>query len=141
MKCLSLVFILALTDPVQNNFLENLKWENRVILLFTGAKEDEMVKEQLSILNSEKDGVDERDLKVFVITASEVRSQSGRNVQNASASDLRSRFKINSSSFTFILLGKDGGVKLREMFTVSSDRIFNLIDSMPMRRREMNNGH
>ena len=36
-----------------------------------------------------------------------------------------------------LLVGKDGGVKLRSEEPVSIQRIFDLIDSMPMRRREM----
>ena len=36
-----------------------------------------------------------------------------------------------------LLIGKDGGVKLRSTEPVSTDELFALIDSMPMRRREM----
>lgn len=39
--------------------------------------------------------------------------------------------------FLAVLIGKDGGVKLRETSPVETDRLFNLIDSMPMRQREM----
>jgi hypothetical protein len=36
-----------------------------------------------------------------------------------------------------ILIGKDGGVKLVQEERVSLQAVFDLIDTMPMRRREM----
>jgi hypothetical protein len=39
-----------------------------------------------------------------------------------------------------LLIGKDGGVKLRSSEPVSVKDIFGLIDSMPMRRQEMDSG-
>ena len=43
---------------------------------------------------------------------------------------------VSSSGFQLLLLGKDGGVKLRSS-TASLEDVFSLIDTMPMRRREM----
>jgi hypothetical protein len=39
--------------------------------------------------------------------------------------------------FVFILIGKDGTVKLRAKQPVLSDALFGLIDSMSMRKDEM----
>lgn len=50
---------------------------------------------------------------------------------------LQEKFEIDPANFVLILVGKDGGVKLRkEEYTLMSD-IFDLIDSMPMRKQEM----
>lgn len=50
---------------------------------------------------------------------------------------LQEEFEIDPADFVIILVGKDGGVKLRqEEYTPMGD-IFDLIDSMPMRQREM----
>ena len=38
-----------------------------------------------------------------------------------------------------ILIGLDGGVKLRQTEMISLDKLFTLIDGMPMRRREIKN--
>jgi hypothetical protein len=51
--------------------------------------------------------------------------------------NLRRRFGVNKGTFTVVLVGKDGGVKLERSGPVSLSVIFALIDSMPMRHREM----
>ena len=43
----------------------------------------------------------------------------------------------NDKSFEVLLVGLDGGIKLRQDQLVTTDKLFNLIDSMPMRQREM----
>ena len=40
-----------------------------------------------------------------------------------------------------LLIGKDGGVKLKNNSPISNIKIFNTIDAMPMRQREMRGGN
>ncbi len=49
------------------------------------------------------------------------------------------QFTVSSLGFQLLLLGKDGGVKLRSS-NVSLEDIFSLIDTMPMIRKEMRDG-
>ena len=51
--------------------------------------------------------------------------------------DLRERFSPKPGGFTLILIGKDGGVKLRRENGADLQDIFDLIDGMPMRKAEM----
>lgn len=43
----------------------------------------------------------------------------------------------NDTDFEVILIGLDGTIKLRQNKPVSTDKLFELIDSMPMRQREI----
>ena len=52
------------------------------------------------------------------------------------AATLRHRFHIASADFTVILLGKDGGEKLRCHTPVKIEVLTGLIDTMPMRQQE-----
>jgi hypothetical protein len=49
----------------------------------------------------------------------------------------RRRFHIAPSSFTVILLGKDGGEKLRSTKPLTLQKLRDTIDAMPMRQEEM----
>jgi hypothetical protein len=49
---------------------------------------------------------------------------------------LRDRLSARVGKFTVVLIGKDGGEKLRRSDEVDLGEIFSLIDSMPMRQRE-----
>jgi hypothetical protein len=49
----------------------------------------------------------------------------------------RRRFHISPNEFTVILIGKDGGEKLRSHQPISLDTLRSTIDAMPMRQEEM----
>lgn len=49
---------------------------------------------------------------------------------------LQQRFTVPSGTFTLVLVGKDGGVKMTEARPVPLAEIFALLDSMPMRQQE-----
>lgn len=51
--------------------------------------------------------------------------------------ELRSDFDISPSDFVVLLIGKDGDEKYRSDEFISSKKLFNEIDSMPMRKIEM----
>ncbi|NBF41151.1 MAG: DUF4174 domain-containing protein [Spirochaetes bacterium] len=50
---------------------------------------------------------------------------------------LRDKYGVDGQQFVVLLIGKDGGVKLRAEEPVTTTELFSLIDSMPMRRREI----
>lgn len=47
------------------------------------------------------------------------------------------KYKASTQNFTFILIGKDGGEKLRANEPVSLEKLYTTIDAMPMRKDEM----
>jgi uncharacterized protein (DUF2237 family) len=105
--------------------LSKYEWKNRVILLFANDRNNKQLKNQLEALyQSPEDNLD-RDIKIFKILES-----------NKSYSELNDRFEINKD-FEFILIGKDGTEKLKSDEPVSAQELYSLIDSMPMRQREM----
>jgi hypothetical protein len=50
---------------------------------------------------------------------------------------LRKSYGVDEQNYAVLLIGKDGGVKLRREVPVTTTELFSLIDSMPMRKREM----
>ena len=94
----------------------------RQILLFYNARGASVKEEQLSVLNKEKTGLGERDIVIHVYKTSEAAADKW-NIKPGSA-------------FTFILVGKDGGEKMRTDTVVSLAQLFRTIDAMPMRREE-----
>ncbi|MEM9146850.1 MAG: DUF4174 domain-containing protein [Pseudomonadota bacterium] len=100
--------------------LEPLRWEARPILVFA-EEGDPRLAEQLSRFELDRADLDERENVVIVDTEP--------------GSALRQRFR--PAAFTVILVGKDGGEKFRRNDLVNPDELHALIDTMPMRRREM----
>lgn len=54
---------------------------------------------------------------------------------------IRSRFQVPENQFTVLLLGEDGGIKLRSNAPVAVSRLNSLIDAMPDRKVEMERPH
>ena len=53
--------------------------------------------------------------------------------------ELFKTYQPNHDEFTFVLIGLDGGEKMRSTKVVSLEQLFGLIDSMPMRQWELKN--
>lgn len=86
--------------------------------------------------DQEREIVD-RDLLVFHILERGESRLGDISIDRQSAALLRDRFSAKPGEFTIVLIGKDGGEKLRRGTDVDIAEIFSLIDSMPMRQREM----
>jgi hypothetical protein len=105
------------------------QWEKRILLLCTSASRQADYLQQKEILKKEEAGLKERDMLVLEI-----------NYKKASQSDkdyLEKELKVKPAPFAVVLLGKDGGVKIRQNQPLSIEGLFSTIDAMPMRKREM----
>ena len=95
-----------------------------------------LVSEQFSFFEKNKGSYWERDMRVFRMVNDSIVDEEGRLI-DASAKELKNKLNLEDDSFTVILLGKDGGVKLRQSRLLPSTQLYALIDAMPMRKQEM----
>ncbi len=51
--------------------------------------------------------------------------------------DLRVEYLTGADEFAVVLIGRDGGEKLRSTSPIPAAELFGKIDEMPMRRREL----
>jgi hypothetical protein len=114
--------------------LESLRWQSRVVVVLAGASDDALLEEQSRLLDVAAAGLQERDIVVVKDAAGAVTID---DVAQPGPTGLRDAYGAPSSGFQVLLIGKDGGVKLRSGVPVGADELFALIDTMPMRRREM----
>ncbi len=85
--------------------------ERRVLIISAPSLADETYRTQAALLLSAWPGLIERDFTVET--------------------------RFDAKSFSIILVGKDGGEKLRRTTPLPPDELFALVDAMPMRRAEM----
>ena len=110
--------------------LNEKKDHRRVLLIYGRDDAQHYLIEQQEALTEVRDGMNERDLDVIVLVASEV-SEPDRQF-------LMHDYKlIPSDNFVGWLIGKDGGVKQTYKRPVSTEDLFKTIDSMPMRKQEV----
>jgi len=132
------VFIMANNVKGKNSInLSEYHWKNRLLLLFTPSLDGpEYIKLKEDISNQEEE-VKDRDLLVFHILENGETKLENSPLPESSGDYLREKFSTTPGAFTVLLIGKDGGVKLRREGGVELADIFALIDTMPMRQREM----
>ena len=104
-----------------------------MLFLIAPQREDSQLSEQIKKFQGLETELKERQLLVFVIRGDEITDIDGDQTELDPTRMAFSSFK------GVILIGKDGGIKLQEPFVIEPQRIFDLIDSMPMRKAEMKN--
>ena len=117
--------------------LKQFLWKNRLLFLFAENANDPFFKNLQSQILAQKAEMDDRDLIVFELPAKGTARIGKRPLERQQADSIRSYFDIPSYTFSLILVGKDGGIKLKRDDRVDLGDIFGLIDSMPMRQNEM----
>ncbi|MCP8889077.1 DUF4174 domain-containing protein [Sphingomonas faeni] len=107
--------------------LAQMKWERRVLIVAAPSSQDAALAEQRRILANWKANSDDRDLTVVEVI--------GDRVQGAgdTAATIRRKYRL-PATFTAILIGKDGGAKLRSAKPFAAAVLEQTIDAMPMRR-------
>jgi hypothetical protein len=113
------------------------QWKNRLLFIFAQDDSDPLFKDLKSQIVAQKAEVDDRDLIVFELPAQGPARMNTSPLDQKEADSIRNHFAAPSNAFSLILVGKDGGIKLKRSDQVDLREIFGLIDSMPMRQREM----
>ena len=120
--------------------LADYRWENRVVIIFGPAESDTRFSEQKSLIYPKGEGIDDRDLKIVTVVYNDESKVDEHSITDESAKNLRDRFDISDDQFAILLIGKDGGEKLRSTDVIAPEDLFSVIDRMPMRQREMRDG-
>ena len=117
--------------------LDSLRWKNRVLVLFSPSESDASFQSQKQGLASSAEEVLDRELMVLEIIEQGQSRAGNQLLSQKSVQNIRRRLGMQAGPFQVLLIGKDGGVKLRSSEPVSMKDLFGLIDSMPMRQQEM----
>lgn len=109
--------------PAGTQTLEQFMWINRPIVVFADSPADPRYVQQIQFLTDRLGDLDERDVIVLTDT------------DPAAMSPLRE--KLRPRGFMMVLIGKDGGIKLRKPLPWSVREITRTIDKMPIRQQEV----
>lgn len=126
------LLIASTTNGFAMDSLAELKWNKRILVLFTEEGSSRM-KQQVDLLKNRTAEMEDRDMLVLQVSKTDVKSVYGK-APRLDAAALRAEAGIAGSDFTAVLIGKDGAEKLRSDDVLKEKDIFDLIDSMPMRR-------
>ena len=117
--------------------LDGLRWERRPLLVFAPSAEAPLAVALRAALGRADLGLFDRDMIVIEVYGDDSAQADGASLPSGTSAHLRQCFDVAATEELVVLVGKDGGEKLRTA-SPDLDAIFSLIDTMPMRRREMN---
>jgi len=115
------------------------QWKNRIILILVGDVINPELQAQLTEFGTQLAGMKERKLVVYQVQANQFQRGSNADNEWIHSNKLYKKHKSDDSPFEVILIGLDGGIKLTQNDILTSEKLFAIIDRMPMRRREMKN--
>lgn len=108
----------------------------RPLLIFASKPDDPQLEIQLRTLKEHAAEAHDRQIVTIALPYGNP-GTSALQLSAAEAEAVRRRFHVAPGEFQVILLGKDGGPKLRSKKPLSMRRLEETIDSMPMRRAEI----
>ncbi len=112
--------------------ISDFQWEFR-LLAISGA-DDKIVK----LLGKEEAGLEERDLKVFILKGSGKREFAAK---PELAAEFKARLSPPAGNSMVYLIGKDGRTTLEwPLADFTFAKLYGSIDALPMRKREMREG-
>ena len=121
------------------------RWHHR--LLVVRSDQDSMLAEQASLVEPRMNAWKDREMKLVLLTTNGGLvvdrfvdgGPVGESFTLGVEQELVDRYGLESGreGFAAALVGKDGGVKARWSELVEPDAVFDLVDAMPMRIREV----
>jgi hypothetical protein len=127
-------------NPEDNNMafdLNTYQWKNRLLLIFAPSENSSAYQRQMQLFQGQQAGFKERDLLLVELLTESTSRVYGQALDDTDVARARSHFNVAPQDFQVILVGKDGTAKRRESNPIQPEVIFNEIDAMPMRQREM----
>jgi hypothetical protein len=108
------------------------------VLVVSGSGQDEQqMQDQLEAVSTTREAFEERDMLLVVLRDDAASSAGERVLTDEDVAAVRRALDIPPEAYALRLIGKDGTVKLSRGKAVPMTDIYELIDSMPMRQREM----
>lgn len=138
-----LLFGSVLLNTLTAQDLEKHRWENRILIIQTADKESMEYKRQVEEITDSIEELKERRIVLYQIFDRKYRytdfqkptnDESWRSFEKSKLRELK-----KSHPFKIVLIGLDGGIKLEQTKFLKKEDLFDLIDSMPMRKMELRN--
>ena len=134
-RSLFLIFMLTSCMGATQD-LSSHRWENRLLLILVENADHPVYQDQIMELTRDMAGVEDRRLIVYTIKPNEFATGLKKSAWIPS-DDLYTNYKQLEGEFEIILIGLDGGIKLRQAELLKNEKLFAFIDAMPMRRNEL----
>lgn len=116
------------TNQMGSSTLNAYRGQNHLLLIFAPEDGDAAYQKQQQLLHGQENACDKRNVLIFHLFANGESSIAGTQSASPIPMELRDQFDVAEDEFAFLLIGKDGTVKLRREQPTPVQEIFDLID-------------
>lgn len=135
-----LVFSFLLISIINANAqkLSSHRWNDRLVIIMANDQSNPTLKDQILELEKSETGLEERRITVYRVLPDkyQIGLEDGKPCETSG--NIYEIMKETNADFEIVLIGLDGGIKLRRSELLKADELFGIIDQMPMRQAEMN---
>lgn len=140
MKIVVLLISCILVVSMSAQDLKKQQWEHRIIIVKSSIVNAEKQQEQWKELEVSSEEMIERRFVLYIVTGDDFSfinyKNPARNDSGKVSGKLAEIFNPKED-FEVLLIGLDGGIKLRQTDILTKEKLFNLVDAMPMRSNEL----
>lgn len=132
-----LVMLLAaslMATPAAADIMARHVGKDRPVLIFAPDRYDTRLVDQIGRFSMHRREYRDRDVTIIEVGGPFMRVE-GRAIPNAP--EVRARYGIADDDFIVILVGKDGSEKFRTSEITDPRVLYDLIDTMPLRKQEI----
>ena len=134
---LPLLFLGACQEADVYGLFESYMWQKRVVVLLAPSDDHSDYVQMKHWFANETEGLKERDVVRWGVIDGEHVKVNDAKQAHLGTPPFYDYFNVTPDKFTVIVIGKDGTDKLRTHKAVTAEKLFSLIDAMPMRQSEM----
>ena len=117
--------------------LDRYRWRNRVLVVSAPATTDEHLVSVQADIAATRSKFEDRDLVLVTVLEEGASTAGSLEISAKDAAFVRDDLGIEPGQFALHLIGKDGSVKFSSKSTVAMSEIYEVVDAMPMRQREI----
>ncbi len=139
--CLSLPMVLTATPTSAQHtppmdILAPYRWQHRIVIVFADDLQKGKAAGFLASVAARQEDFIDRDMLLVTVHPKKA-LLADESLPKEALDALQKKYNADGARFRVVLIGKDGGQKLSRVGETELQDIFDLIDTMPMRRQEM----
>jgi hypothetical protein len=117
--------------------LEQHQWKNRILIVKTNQDSNNLFEKQIREILSDKKGITERKLIIYTANDAILKMLDFSKNKEIKISNVKEGILKPKENFEILLIGLDGGIKLKQDKFLALEKLYSIIDAMPMRKQEL----
>jgi hypothetical protein len=117
--------------------LQRYQWKRRPLLICAPSPKHPDYQAQERFMTGQADKIVDRDMVIGHLFQKGPSHMGGKPLSEETVESLYGALQVSREDFYLVLVGKDGTVKLRLNEPTEMTKIYEVIDAMPMRQKEM----